>query len=70
MPEPVRLQVKKLLAHLESSESIQAVRIAAQRAEGFVLGLETAGFHGDLTEALYIGFENAAEAQAARINDL
>lgn len=67
MPELVRTQVFRLLASIEVAETKQAVCIAAQRAEGFVLGLETAGFHHRLTEALYIGFESAAADRIATL---
>lgn len=43
LPTYVRNEVFKLLAAVEISESNQAVRLAGERAEGFVLGLETAG---------------------------
>ena len=64
LPAGVRAEVLKLLAGIEVGESAQGVNMAGQRAEGFVLGLETAGaFKADVIEALYIGFETAAELQ-------
>ena len=37
MPVGIRNQVFRLLAAIEVAESIQAVRMAANRAEGFLL---------------------------------
>lgn len=49
MPIGVRNQVFRLVAAIEVAETIQALRVTANRAEGFVLGLETAeGFNNDL----------------------
>ena len=62
MPTTVRNEVFKLLATIEVAETAQAVRVSSNRAEGFVLGLETAqGFTNELIESLYIGFETATE---------
>jgi hypothetical protein len=63
MPDLVRAEVTRLLVALEAAESTHALLMAAQRAEGFVLGLETAGFHKHVIEDFYIGFETAAEVR-------
>lgn len=42
----------------------------AERAQEFVVGLETAGFHDQVTEDLYIGFEYAAEVRAANLEEM
>jgi hypothetical protein len=62
LPDPIKHQIKRLLSHIERSESVaQAIRTSA-RAEGFALGLET--LHalrlGDV-ENLYLAFEVALE---------
>ena len=68
MPITVRNEVFKLLATIEVAETVQAVRISSSRAEGFVLGLETAqAFNNELIESLYIGFESAGENRLAGI---
>ncbi|WP_052028548.1 hypothetical protein [Pseudomonas syringae] len=62
LPTGVRAEVLKLLAGIEVAESAQAVNMAGHRAEGFVLGLETAcALKADVIEALYIGFESVTQ---------
>lgn len=62
LPPAVRAAVLKLLDTIEVAESARSVNMAAHRAEGFVLGLETAGaFRPDICEALYIGFDSASQ---------
>lgn len=68
LPTQVRHVVLQLLANIEVAESIQALRLAAERAEGFVLGLETAGaFPRDQLEMLYIGFDQVMQRQLGHI---
>lgn len=69
MPETVRAQALRMVDSMKVAESMQVVRMAASRAEGFVLGLETAGFHEQLTEALYLEFEATAADCAAQLSD-
>jgi len=60
--DPIKHQIRRLLSHIERSESLgQAIRAGA-RAEGFALGLETLNAMrvGDV-ENLYIVFEVALE---------
>jgi hypothetical protein len=62
IPDPIKHQIKRLLSHIERSESVaQAIRTSA-RAEGFALGLETLNALrlGDV-ENLYLAFEMALE---------
>ncbi|WP_256672718.1 hypothetical protein [Pseudomonas sp. v388] len=48
----------RLLGSVEAAETIQALRMAEQRADGFVLGLETSGGYSEaVIEDLYLGFE-------------
>lgn len=70
LPTGVRAAVLKLLNAVEVAESVRSVNMAAQRAEGFVLGLETAGaFRPDVLEALYIGFESASQLRLAHLRE-
>jgi hypothetical protein len=58
LPSGIHAVVLKLVASIEVAESAQGVYMASQRAEGFVLGLETASaFKTEVIEALYIGFD-------------
>nr|WP_178119764.1 hypothetical protein [Pseudomonas sp. RGB] len=41
LPADVRTVIDRLLAPIEAADSAKGVNMAAQRAEGFVLGLET-----------------------------
>jgi hypothetical protein len=62
IPDPIKHQIKRLLSHIEHSDSVaQAIRSSA-RAEGFALGLETLNALrlGDV-EHLYLTFELALE---------
>ncbi|MDB5984226.1 MAG: hypothetical protein JWQ69_5241 [Pseudomonas sp.] len=62
IPDPIKHQLKRLLSHIERSDSVaQAIRTSA-RAEGFALGLETLNALrlGDV-ENLYLAFEMALE---------
>jgi len=70
LPTGVRTAVLKLLVAVETGESIQAVNMASQRAEGFVLGLETAhALKPDMIEFLYTNFDAAAAQQRTAICD-
>ena len=70
-PTRVRAEVLKLLASIEVADSAQGVNMASQRAEGFVLGLETASaFKADVIEALYVGFDKAIEERIASLRKL
>jgi len=60
LPPAVRRIVQHLQAALKAAETIEKLRLIEQRAEGFVLGLETSlGVREDTIEELYIGFEQA-----------
>lgn len=60
LPPAVERTVQRLQGALEAAETIQELRLIEQRAEGFVLGLETSlGVRQDTIEELYIGFEQA-----------
>ncbi|MDB6143712.1 MAG: hypothetical protein JWP80_2756 [Pseudomonas sp.] len=64
IPDPIKVQLTRLLCHIERAESVaQAIRASA-RAEGFALGLETLNALrlGDV-ENLYLTFEQAREAR-------
>ena len=71
LPTLVRSVVTRLQAAIEVADTNQGMVMAAQRAEGFVLGLETAGaFQSDVIEALYVGFENAVAIRRDELRDL
>ncbi|RRV08088.1 hypothetical protein EGJ27_08510 [Pseudomonas sp. v388] len=58
LPPRVKQLVLRLLGSVEAAETIQALRMAEQRADGFVLGLETSGGYSEaVIEDLYLGFE-------------
>lgn len=55
-------EVFRLVAAIEVAETAQALNVTTNRAEGFVLGLETASATpAALVEALYFGFKIAAK---------
>lgn len=60
LPARIRHEVLKLVAAIQVGETAQSVGMACQRAEGFVLGLETAvALRNGTIEALYVSFELA-----------
>lgn len=66
----VRNEVFRLLATIEVAETAQSLRVSANRAEGFVFGLETVGtITNDLIESLYIGFDTASESRLNAIRE-
>jgi hypothetical protein len=70
LPPTVWAEVLKLLDVIETAESILAVNMVAQCAEGFVLGLETAGvFHTDFTKGLCAGFATATRLRREALRD-
>lgn len=71
MPTRVRNEVFRLLAAIEVAETAQALSVSEKRAEGFVLGLETAcAFNAEMIETFYIGFESAAKARRFTLGTL
>ena len=69
LPPHTRATVLRLLSAIEVAETPRAVNMASQRAEGFVLGLETAGaYKTDVIEALYIGFERSGAQQLVQLS--
>ncbi len=71
LPTNVRAAVLQLYAAIDVAETRQAVNMAAQRAQGFVFGLETAAaFKPDVIEMLYIGFEIKTNSQLAKIHQV
>jgi len=64
----IRAEVLKILLSIEAAESIQAINMTSHRAEGFVLGLETASaLKKEIIEMLYIGFEAATQDRRAHL---
>jgi hypothetical protein len=68
LPARVRAVVLNLLTAIEVGQSAEAVNLAGQRAEGFVLGLETgSAFSQADIEALYRGFDVLVRACLNRL---
>lgn len=68
LPAGVQAQAAKLLASVARAGTAADCKLTAQRAEGFVLGLETArALNTASIEALYILFENAETARALEL---
>lgn len=64
LPHAVQAQVLKLLAQIARAQTADDLFRASDRAEGFVLGLETAkALIPGSTEALYKAFDDAATAR-------
>lgn len=64
LPDAVRAQALKLLERITLARHADDLFRAADRAEGFVLGLETAKALNPATlENLYVAFEDAATAR-------
>lgn len=64
LPQAVQAQVLKLLAQIDRAQTADDLFRASDRAEGFVLGLETAkALNAGSIEALYIAFDDAATAR-------
>ena len=71
LPACVRAVVTKLIATIAIAESIQALNIAGQHAEGFVLGLETASaLKPNDIETLYVGFAGHVEVRLGELRQL
>ncbi|WP_256577540.1 hypothetical protein [Pseudomonas sp. R37(2017)] len=64
LPAAVHAQALKLLVRIAQADTPTACLRAADRAEGFVLGLETVkALNAASLEALYVAFDNAATAR-------
>lgn len=66
LPSAIRLQASKLLRAISSAATLEDALRAADRAEGFALGIETvrALNPGDV-EGLYLVFDRAYQARQA-----
>lgn len=61
LPSAVRKRAQRLLSAIEQARSVADCTRAADRAEGFVLGIETLrALNATSIEALYLLFEHAA----------
>jgi hypothetical protein len=68
LPAAIRAQARKLQAAIRGARSLGALRRAADRAEGFVLGLETVHALQPIdVKNLYVVFECAAQARQAAL---
>ncbi len=64
LPSAVQAQALKLLTHIAQAHSAADLWRATDRAEGFVLGLETVkALNPASLEGLYVAFDNAATAR-------
>ncbi|RKS17096.1 hypothetical protein BJ917_5253 [Pseudomonas sp. WPR_5_2] len=64
LPQGVHAQALKLLARIQQAHSPDELWRAADRAEGFALGLETVkALNPASLEGLYLAFDNAATAR-------
>lgn len=64
LPTSVQAQATKLLHAIQGARSMIDLQRAADRAEGFGLGIETLrALNPNSIEALYIAFEHAATAR-------
>ena len=64
LPHAVQAQALKLLGRIQQAHSADELWRASDRAEGFVLGLETVKALNDASiEGLYVAFDNAATAR-------
>jgi hypothetical protein len=64
LPNAVQAQVLKLLSQIARAQTADDLFRASDRAEGFVLGLETAkALNAGSIEGLYKAFDDAATAR-------
>jgi hypothetical protein len=64
LPHAVHAQALKLLGRIQLAHSADELRRASDRAEGFVLGLETVkALNPASIEGLYVAFDNAVTAR-------
>lgn len=64
LPPNVEAQTLKLLGHIAQASSKGECERAADRAEGFVLGMETVrALNASSIEGLYLAFEHTATAR-------
>lgn len=68
LPAAIRAQASKLLRAINSAATLEDTLRAADRAEGFALGIETlrALNPGDV-EGLYLVFDRASQARQAEL---
>ncbi|MDO9345198.1 MAG: hypothetical protein Q7T99_17125 [Pseudomonas sp.] len=63
LPEAMLEQAVKLLRGIQQADTADEMGRAADRAEGFVLGIETVrALNAASVEGLYLAFDNAANA--------
>lgn len=64
LPPNVEAQTLKLLGRIAQASSKGECELAAERAEGFVLGMETVrALNASSIEGLYLAFEHTATAR-------
>jgi hypothetical protein len=68
LPTAIRAQARQLQAAIGGARSLDELRRAADRAEGFVLGLKTVRALKPIdVENLYVVFVSAAQARQAAL---
>ncbi|WCM48969.1 hypothetical protein OH720_18330 [Pseudomonas sp. WJP1] len=68
LPSSIRVQADKLLLAIRSGRTLPDTLRAADRAEGFALGLDTVRvLHAIDVEGLYRAFDDAAQIRLAEL---
>jgi len=69
LPSAIRAQASKLLRAISSAATLEDALRAADRAEGFALGIETVrALNPSDVEGLYLAFDRAFQARRAELN--
>lgn len=70
LPKAVHFRALKLLSNIAQATTVADTLHAADRAEGFVLGIETVkALNPGAIEALYLVFDHASQARQAALNE-
>lgn len=70
LPTAVHFRALKLLSNIAQATTVADTLHAADRAEGFVLGIETVkALNPAAIEALYLVFDDASQARQAALNE-
>ncbi|WP_336356837.1 hypothetical protein [Pseudomonas granadensis] len=70
LPKAVHYRALKLLSNIARATTVADTLHAADRAEGFVLGIETVkALNPGAAEALYLVFDDASQARQAALEE-
>lgn len=70
LPRSVHAQALKLLAGIAQASTLADTLHAADRAEGFTLGIETVkALNPGVIESLYVAFDHASQARQQELNE-